>query len=776
MRRLIWILLASVTLLPAQAQDHVHWQVQTVPSAAAGSKFLAKLTATIDPEWHLYSLTTPQPGPIATTLKLTDARNSIQSYRVFQPKPEVKFDPNFGRDTETYLNSAIFLIEIQSKQNASSGALELTAVPRYQVCSSTSCIPPVTRILSATVKIDSQAAQTALAIPTGYTEVKNPGGSHARIQVSYIPPPQTPWTFLLTAFGFGLAAIFTPCVFPMMPITVSYFLNAQSGTATSKASSLKQAVLFCVGIVVLFSALGLITTSLLGPFGVVQLGSNPWVNGLIALIFVVFGLSLLGAFEITIPSFILSKLDSASRGGGTAGTLLMGLTFSLASFACVGPFVGTLLAASVTEGGWRPVAGMATFASGLALPFFLLALFPSYLKKLPKSGGWLARVKVVMGFVIIAAALKYLASIDQVLQWGFLTRDRFLAAWVVLFAMAGLYLLGFLRLEGIKQDEPLGLGRLFSGMALVIFAFTLVPGIFGGRLGELEGFVPPPQPGSTVGGAAEAQLAWIENDLQGAFTKARSEHKRVLVNFTGFACTNCHWMKQNMFTKPEIASLLRNMILVDLYTDADDARSQANQQLEQSQFHTIAIPFYVLYDPGPEGGTPQVLATFPSLTRNAQQYVAFLNTASPSGPSTLAAIAPQTDALDLPGVKTLEGAALDAAGLSGKVVVANFWATWCVPCRSEIPDFNRLQASLGSQGVQVLGISLDEDGADVIKPFLIKNPIHYPIGLATEPTKASYKLDQLPVTVVFDRHGQMVDRFEGLTSPDKILDAVKRVL
>ncbi len=197
--------------------------------------------------------------------------------------------------------------------------------------------------------------------------------------------------------------------------------------------------------------MGLITTSLLGPFGVVQLGSNPWVNGLIALIFIVFGLSLLGAYEITIPSFILSKLDSASRGGGIAGTLLMGLTFSLASFACVGPFVGTLLAASATDGGWRPVAGMATFASGLALPFFLLALFPSYLKKLPKSGGWLARVKVVMGFIIVAAALKYLASIDQVLQWNFLTRDRFLAAWVVLFAMAGLYLLGFVRLEGVKQ-------------------------------------------------------------------------------------------------------------------------------------------------------------------------------------------------------------------------------------------------------------------------------------------------------------------------------------
>jgi thiol:disulfide interchange protein DsbD len=774
--------LACAACVGAQVQDHVHWRLETVQAAAPGSKFLAKLTATIDSGWHLYSLTTPQPGPIATKLKMQDDGKTLAAYRVFQPKPEVKFDPNFNRDTETYLDSAVFLVEVELKKSAAEAPFELVAQPRYQVCSSTSCIPPVTRSASASVNIQASAANSPLTIPADYKEVSHPAGGRTVIAAAGITPApsQTAWAFLLTAFGFGLAAIFTPCVFPMMPITVSYFLNAQSGQPgqqTSRVAALKQALLFCAGIVVLFSALGLITTSLLGPFAVVQLGSNPWVNGLIALIFIVFGLSLLGAYEITIPSFILSKLDSASRGGGIAGTLLMGLTFSLASFACVGPFVGTLLAASATEGGWRPVAGMATFASGLALPFFLLALFPSYLKKLPKSGGWLGRVKVVMGFIIVAAALKYLASIDQVLQLGFLTRDRFLAAWVVLFAMAGLYLLGFVRLEGVKPDEPLGLGRLFAGMALVIFAITLVPGMFGGGLGELEGFVPPPAAGSSLGGNSDTRLTWIENDFNGAIAKARAEHKRVLVNFTGFACTNCHWMKQNMFTKPEIASLLRNMILVDLYTDADDAKSQANQQLEQSQFHTIAIPFYVIYDPGAEGSVPQVAATFPSLTRDASQYVAFLNTA-PAAPEAPAAatVAGTTASLDLPGVTTLDGAALNPAGLAGKVVVANFWATWCVPCRSEIPEFNQLQTSLGPQGVQVLGISLDEDGADAIKPFLVKHPMNYTVGLASEQTKTSYKLDQLPVTVVFDRHGQISDRFEGLTSSDKILSAVKKIL
>ena len=313
-------------------------------------------------------------------------------------------------------------------------------------------------------------------------------------------------SFLLVAFGFGLASIFTPCVFPMIPITMSYFLSRPSG---GRRESVAQAAVFCLGIIVLFSGLGLLTTAVLGPFGVVTLGSNPWVNGFIAALFLAFGLSLLGAFEINIPSPILTRLNRSSDKGGLAGALLMGLTFSLASFACVGPFVGTLLAASVAGGGgapWaRPLIGMVTFATGLALPFFLLALFPSYLKRLPRSGGWLARVKVVMGFVILAASLKYLSSVDQVLQWGWLTRERFLAAWIVLFAMAGLYLLGFVRLEGVKPDEPMGLGRLLVGMAFLVFALSLAPGMSGGRLGALDAYVP------AAGGAGP----WIVRERAG---------------------------------------------------------------------------------------------------------------------------------------------------------------------------------------------------------------------------------------------------------------------
>src|SRR6185437_7893537 len=203
--------------------------------------------------------------------------------------------------------------------------------------------------------------------------------------------------------------------FPMIPITVSFFLN-QSGEGESKRGGWKQALVFCLGIVVLFTSLGFLVTAIAGPFGVVQLGSSPWVNGFISLVFFVFGLSLLGAFELTLPSGLLTKLNTASQAGGYAGNLLMGLTFSLTSFACIGPIVGPLLIASVQSRGPQPILGMVAFASGLAAPFFLLALFPGYLKRLPRSGGWMSRVKIVLGFIVLAVMFKYLSNIDQVFQ------------------------------------------------------------------------------------------------------------------------------------------------------------------------------------------------------------------------------------------------------------------------------------------------------------------------------------------------------------------------
>jgi thiol:disulfide interchange protein len=749
MKRIVVLLAAGASLFAqGPGSNHVNWTLEFSPGMAPpGGKVLARLHAKIDAGWHLYSLSTPPP-PIATTVRLAD-NPVFGSPRVLQPAPILKFDPNFNAKTETFEGEPVFLLDLEVRKDAPAGAVTITAQPRYQTCSDTSCIPPKSKNVEALFTVDPAAKSAAIAIPSGYSEGKPKPSSS--------PDDGSLLTFIAIAFGFGLASIFTPCVFPMIPITMSFFLNQEN---PSRRHTVTQAGIFCLGIVVLFTGFGLITTAALGPFGVVQLGSNPWVNGLICAIFLIFGLSLLGAFEITIPSFILTRLNNASQGGGVVGTLLMGLTFSLASFACVGPFVGTLLAASATSGASRPAIGMLMFSAGLALPFFLLALFPSYLKKLPRSGGWLARVKVVMGFVIIAVMLKYLASIDQVLQWGFLTRERFLAAWIVLFLMPGLYLLGLLRMEGIKSDEPVGLGRLLTGMAFAIFAITLVPGMFGSKLGELDAYVP------VASEAAGSENAWLKNDLPGALAKAKAEGKRVLVDFTGYACTNCHWMKANMFTRPEIASVLKsNYILVDLYTDGTDEASQANQKLEESKFGTIAEPFYVIYD-----ADQNVIATFPQVTRNSAEFLAFLNT-----PAKAVTAPPASGSeLDSLPLTTLDGGPFDRTLLKGKVAVVDFWATWCIPCREEIPAFNKLNSTL--KDAVIVGVSMDEDGAPVVRKFLNEHPIQYKLALGAQSIMDQLKIEQLPVTVVYDRSGKPVQRFEGLTSIDKIEAAIKQAL
>jgi thiol:disulfide interchange protein DsbD len=731
----------------AQQDQHVEWSLALEPgSAPPGAKVLARLTGIIDPGWHLYSMSTPAATPL--TILLAD-NPVVERYRALQPPPKRTFDPNFNSDTETYEGQVAFLLELEIEKNAAAGPAQIAVNARYQTCSDKQCVPG-RWTGTANLTVDAAATAAAVAIPAGYAEAK--------------PPKEQGTTggefhsFLLVAFGFGLAAIFTPCVFPMIPITMSYFLSRPSG---GRRESVTQAAVFCLGIIVLFSGLGLLTTAILGPFGMVTLGSNPWVNGFIAALFLAFGLSLLGAFEINIPSPILTRLNRSADKGGWAGALLMGLTFSLASFACVGPFVGTLLAASVAGGGGaRPLIGMAAFATGLALPFFLLALFPSYLKRLPRSGGWLARVKVIIGFVVLAASLKYVSSVDQVLQWGFLTRERFLAAWIVLFAMAGLYLLGFVRLDGVKPDEPMGLGRLLVGMAFLVFALSLAPGMFGAKLGALDAYVPvasgpPPVPSGSA-------LVWMKDQYRAALDRARRERKRVFVNFTGYACTNCHWMKANMFTRPEIAAALQDFVLVELYTDGTDQVSQANQNLELSKFHTVAIPFYAILD-----ADEKAVATFAGSTSDAKEYLHFVQGPGAGGQGPGTAI----------GVFTaLDGGALDTSAFSGKVVVVNFWATWCVPCIEEIPGFNKLNQQLGAKGVVVLGVSMDEEGAERVRPFLKKHPMDYLVALGSEAVSKQYGLDELPVTVVFDRSGKKVKRFEGFTSAEALQAAVQQAL
>lgn len=600
--------------LVAQRLDPVQWTLTSDSKAVPpGAVAPLKLTAKIDRGWHLYSITTPKGGPIPSTVELAE-NPAVESTKVYQPKPERRLDPNFGIDVETFSEEAVFWIPATLRKDAPTGSVEVTANVRYQACDDKQCLPPKKKTATFTLDVKpGTELVSAFAVPAGYAEAK-PGES-ASGNASSTPSSAGSdglAAYILTAFGVGLLAVFTPCVFPMIPITVSFFLNQRGG--------LMQAVVFSLGIVVLFCALGLGVTALAGPFGVVQLSANPWVNGFIATVFAAFALSLLGAFEITLPSGLLTKLDSASRRGGYFGTLLMGLTFSLTSFACVGPFVGPLLVASAQGQGSQPVIGMASFAAGLSSPFFFLAAFPAYLKKLPRSGGWLVRVKVVMGFVLLAIMIKYLSNVDQVLQLGFITRERFLAVWFVLFTMAGMYLLGFLRLEGVDANAPMGIGRLLTASAFLIFAFTLLPGMFGAPLGELDAYVPAGTGRS--GGSSQAAPVWMKDTYREALAKGKAENKLVLVNFTGYTCTNCHWMKANMFPKPEVAGALSELVLVELYTDGTDRIAEENQKLEDEKFQTVSMPFFAIMD-----SDEKVIATFPTATRNTAEFLAFLRSA-----------------------------------------------------------------------------------------------------------------------------------------------------
>jgi thiol:disulfide interchange protein DsbD len=321
----------------------------------------------------------------------------------------------------------------------------------------------------------------------------------------------------------------------------------------------------------------------------------------------------------------------------------------------------------------------------------------------------------------------------------------------VLFASAGLYLLGFLRLEGIKPDDRMGLGRLLCGMAFVAFALTLAPGMGGGKLGELDAYVP----------LANGNLQWMENQYREALDRARREGKLVLVNFTGYACTNCHWMKANMFTRPEIESAMQKFVLVELFSDAGDATSEANQKLELTKFNTVAEPYYAIMAPD-----ESVVATFPGLTRDPAVFAAFLRKgdAAPQ-PASAAAEA-------LPQFAKLGGGVVDP---NGKVAVVNFWATYCVPCIREIPSFNGLDKEYGAKGVLVVGVAMDEDSS-IVPPFLKKHPMEYQVALGAPTMTQQYSLDGLPVTLVFDKSGKQVKRFAGLLNDADLKAAVQSAM
>lgn len=442
--------------------------------------------------------------------------------------------------------------------------------------------------------------------------------------------------FIWLAATAGALSLLTPCVFPMVPITVSYFLRHAE---TTRRRAFTAVAVFGLGIIVTFTALGVSVAALVGAAGLARFAANPWVNLVIAAIFLALALSLLGFYELRISSGLLSRVDRATRSGhmsDTASALLMGVLFTLTSFTCTAPFIGTLLVAA-SQGEWqRPLVGMLVYAIVFALPFVALAIVPRWIGRLPRSGAWLGRIKAVMGFVELAAVAKFISNADLVWNWNIFTHDVVLGIWVGLSLIVTFYMLGAFRLphepllpaasESTRGSANRGLPQISAARALPALAFMalgmwLATGLTGGTLGTLESFLPPVggQPPAVNSADVPAELHWRLNDLPGALALARQQNRRVFIDFSGYTCTNCRWMESNMFTRPEIKVAMNRFVLARLYTDGDGELYERQQIMQQQRYGTIALPLYAIVEP--DGST---VTTFAGLTRSPNAFLTFL--------------------------------------------------------------------------------------------------------------------------------------------------------
>ena len=610
---------------------------QRSASVRPGAALRVTLLARIPAGWHLYSLTQPPGGPIATTLELGPSSLLHQNGTISAPAPVIAPDPNFGIESEWYQDSATFVIPARISGKAPQGTQSLQLRVGYQTCNARYCLPPTEDTLSLALTVSGPMVDDGpsnVAIPQATPPIA-PSSIAPAARASASPDTRPTndrlrvvnatssrgelLAFLWLAATMGALSLLTPCVFPMVPITISYF-SRRGQVSTSRA--LGDALLYAGGIVIAFTGLGLGLSLLMGVAGLNRFAADPWLNLAIAALFIVFAMSLFEVLPVSLPSGLLTWLSRASGGspvGRVATSLLMGVTFAVTTFTCTAPLVGTLLV-SATRGDWHwPAIGLLVFSSVFALPFLVLALVPQVLSRLPKSGEWMVTVKGTLGFVELAAALKFLSNADLVQGWGIFTRQTVIALWVMLGVLLVLYLVG-VRIGAGGVQRKARWHRVASAGALAITAF-IATGLDGRRLGELEPFLPPAG-GTAQSGAARGELPWMLNDLDAALAAATRTNTLVLIDFTGYTCTNCRWMEANMFPRSEVVRELDQFVRVRLFTDGREPIDRTQQRYERDTFGTVALPLYAVVD---AHGAPR--ATFLGMTRDANEFVTFLSSA-----------------------------------------------------------------------------------------------------------------------------------------------------
>ncbi|HAR20705.1 MAG TPA: disulfide bond formation protein DsbD [Cytophagales bacterium] len=666
-----------------KVKQHSTWKYEVSPKkASVGQEVELVLTAEIEEGWYLYSSDfDPNLGPIVTaiTFKKKDGFEPVGKLKAIRPKR--KFDDIWGGEISYFVNKAEFRqkIKVLKEKPTAEATIE------YQTCTlqDGACVggeydfsldsrqltvgsqqSTVVNVQSEVVteKSTEDTIQKAASHEPDTVNSKQATGNPTTTG-THNPAPTTEeslWLFFLKAFLFGLAALLTPCVFPMIPMTVSFFTHSSK----SHKQAVRKAWMYGLSIIGIYTVLGTAVAALFGADAANFISTHWLPNLLFFAIFVFFAASFLGMFEIVLPSSLVNKMDAQSEKGGLGGIFFMAFTIALVSFSCTGPIIGTVLIESAGGKFIKPIVGMLGFSTAFAIPFTLFAMFPSWLKSLPKSGGWLNSVKVTLGFLELAFALKFLSQADQVYHWRILDREIFIALWIVIFFLLGLYLLKKIKLQHDDEDytsQSVSVPRL--SLSLVSFAFVayLVPGMFGAPLKALSGYLPPISTSDFILGSAAnrqpstvnqlcdipkyAEFLHIPHGLQGYFDLKQAQacakqlNKPLFIDFTGHGCVNCREMEANVWSDPEVLKRLReDFVIVSLYVDERTALPKAewyvspydgkektsigkqNSDLEIRLFSHNAQPLYVIADA--EG---KALAEPKSYDKNVTNFIHFLD-------------------------------------------------------------------------------------------------------------------------------------------------------
>jgi len=581
----------------SQILDPVKWKFKT--EKISETEFNLVLEGTIDSGWHVYSQFTPDGGPIPFELKFAE---SVGNYELVgktkESKTRKEFNTVFEVD-EIFFENKIVLTQKVKIVNSKTRNIKLKI--DYQACKEV-CINLnkkfVFKISSITENTIISDNNDVILVDSNSTVTSNKTEITTQEPTTQEPKKEDKkglFTIFIIAFFSGFAALLTPCVFPMIPMTVSFFTKQSK----NKAQGIRNAIIYGISIILIYVVLGLLVTWIFGADALNALSTNVWFNILFFGLLVFFAASFLGAFEIMLPNSWANKVDQQADRGGIIGILFMALALAIVSFSCTGPIVGTLLVEAASKGGIAPIIGMFGFSLALALPFMLFAMFPGWLNSLPKSGGWLNTVKVVLGFLELALAFKFLSNADLVLQLHLLEREVFIAIWIAIFGTLALYLFGKISLPHDSPLPHISVGRLSLGLLVLSFTVYLIPGLWGAPLKLINAFPPPMEYSESPFGlgqnsAADTKVALPEgakygphgivvfDDYDKGLAYAKSVNKPIMLDFTGYACVNCRKMENTVWGEAPILPILKNeVVLISLYVD-DKRELPKNQQVKSS--------------------------------------------------------------------------------------------------------------------------------------------------------------------------------------------------